>query len=157
MSVTTIETVGQRVEEVIAALQAHSSTAPKSGTWSSVQTLDHLIQVHRGLLLGLRTKETLPKRPFYFTIRRNMVELILSNAITVPAKGALPSCPADADFETFAQDFRKLHEKLVKRVTEGVDENLLVMNHPVAGPLNINEALKITEAHLVYHTKRAGR
>ncbi len=157
MQPVTVEHVGQAVEEVITRLRECVGGASRPSAWTPVQTLDHLIQVHRGVVLGLRAKEALPKRAIYFAIRRQMVGLILRNAIPVPAKGGYPTCDPDADFESMANDFLKLQEKLENRAAEGVASDQLVMNHPVAGPLNFNETMTIVHAHLVYHIKRAGK
>lgn len=157
MQPVTVEQVGQAVEEVIARLRKCVGDATRPSAWTPVQTLDHLIQVHRGVVLSLRAKEALPKRAPYFAIRRQMVGLILRNAIPVPAKGGYPTCAPDADFEAMAGDLLKLQQKLENRVAEGVPSEQLVMNHPVAGPLNFDETMTIIHAHLVYHIKRAGK
>jgi hypothetical protein len=153
----TVKDVETAVEQVISELGRFVGQPVKPGAWTPVQTLDHLVQVHRGVVLGLRAKEALPKRAPHFAIRRQMVGLILRNAIPVPAKGGYPTCDPDADFETMASDFRKLQEKLENRATEGVPNDQLVMNHPVAGPLSFDETMTIVHAHLVYHIKRAGK
>ena len=153
----TVKDVGTAVEQVISDLGRFVGQPVKPGAWTPVQSLDHLVQVHRGVVLGLRAKEALPKRAPHFAIRRQMVGLILRNAIPVPAKGGYPTCDPDADFEAMASDFRKLQEKLENRATEGVPSDQLVMNHPVAGPLSFDETMTIVHAHLVYHIKRAGK
>ena len=157
MQLVTVEQVGQAVEEVIARLRKCVGDATRPSAWTPVQTLDHLIQVHRGVVLSLRAKEALPKRAPYFAIRRQMVGLILRNAIPVPAKGGYPTCAPDADFEAMASDLLKLQQKLENRAAEGVPSEQLVMNHPVAGPLRFDETMTIVHAHLVYHIKRAGK
>ncbi len=152
----TVQQVGEAVERVISALAAAGQPSKKSA-WSPVQTLDHLVQVHRGVVLGLRAKAPLPKRAPYYAIRRRMVGFVLRNAIPVPAKGGYPTVATDADFEAMAGDLRKLQEKLENRAAEGVPTDQMVMNHPVAGPLNFDETMAITHAHLTYHVKRAGK
>jgi hypothetical protein len=149
--------VGQAVDGVIAALESFAGQPAKGGAWTAVQTLDHLIQVHRGVVLGLRAKEPLPRRAPFFLVRRTMVGFVLRNAIPVPAKGAQLSCPAEADFASMAGDLQKLQTKLELRASEGIPPDQLVMNHPVAGPLNFDETMAIVHAHLVYHIKRAGK
>lgn len=99
----------------------------------------------------------MPKRGSLFGFRRQVVKFILTNAIPVPAKGAYPTCSPDADFEEMASELRKLQGKLEKRVADGIDPNAVVMMHPVAGPLNLEETLEIVHAHLMYHYKRAGK
>ena len=153
----TAKEVGAAVDQLISALSTYVDQPVHQGAWTPVQTLDHLIQVHRGVVLGLRAKEALPKRAPYFAIRRRMVRVILSNAIPVPAKGGYPTCAPDADFQAMASDLRKLQEKLENRAADGIPGDQLVMNHPVAGPLNFDETMTIVHAHLTYHIKRAGK
>lgn len=157
MGVVTKELVGQAVEDVITALRPIVGQPLKPGVWTPVQTLDHLIQVHRGVVLGLRAKEALPKRAPYFVIRRTMVGMILRNAIPVPAKGGLPTCDPNADFETKADELRQLQSKIESRATEDFPPNCVVMKHPIAGPLNLPETLAIVHAHLTYHLKRSSK
>ncbi len=146
--------VGELVRLNIERLGA--AKGPFSG-WTPVQTLDHLSQVHRLVLLGLLAKEAMPRRPFYLAVRRRVVNFVMANAIPVSARGALPSCAADADFEVAATEFLKLQEKLEKRVAEVGDPSIMVMKHPVGGALNLGETLDFVHAHLVYHLKRAGK
>ena len=150
----TVAQVGALVESTINRLRGNQG--PFSD-WTPVQTLDHLAQVHRLVLLGLRAKEPMPQRPFFLTVRRRVVNIVMSNAIPVSARGALPTCAADADFESMSAELLKLQAKLEKRSGEGIDPSWMVMRHPVGGPLNFDETIAFVEAHLIYHFKRAGK
>ncbi|MEI7577369.1 MAG: DinB family protein [Armatimonadota bacterium] len=150
----TITDVGLLVEQTIEHLA--SAKGPAEG-WTPVQVLDHLSQVHTGVLLGLRSQVEMPRRHVGLALRRRIVNFLMLSAIPVPARGALPACPENADFEAAAAKLRKLQAKLEKRIDEGVQDSWVCFVHPVGGPLNLNETLAFVHAHLMYHCKRAGK
>jgi hypothetical protein len=147
--------VGNQLEATISELKTVAQIPRISNQWTSVQVLDHLLQVHAVIVSGIQARSPMPKRFPGLIIRRTIVNFVMNSAIRVPSKGATPRCPVDADFESKAHEIREIQSNLEKLITLDTFENAMIFNHPIAGQLDLIESLKFVLAHLVYHQKRA--
>lgn len=145
--------------EILASNQAaFNEAAKKVGEWTGAEVLDHLCQVHLGVMRGMKPKNPMPKRGFRAKIVLQVMTRIMQKGVKVPAKGAIPTTDPNADVTEMLVALNRLQEKLAK-TCEGSDFNGSEMGftHPVAGPLTKLETLCFIRDHIRYHIIQVSR
>lgn len=126
--------------------------------WSLAQHIEHLIIVERGVLIRwARADEPMPKRTPVQHLKRRMVGTVMRRAIKVPVP-TKEAEPSDApDVLALPDEWNKVRVKLRSRLDKSPSLDVIVFPHPVAGPLNAEEALEFLANHMLYHQKRVER
>jgi Protein of unknown function (DUF1569) len=135
-----------------------NEAAQRVGEWSGAEILDHLSQVHLGVMRGLKASNPMPKRGLRGKIVLRAVTKVLQRGVKVPAKGAYPTTDPNADVAEMLVTLTRLQEKLAKTcLAPGFNGEELGFTHPVAGPLNKIETLAFIRDHIRYHIVQVNR
>jgi|688.fasta_scaffold369827_1 hypothetical protein len=154
-----ISTNISEIGEILTSNQAaFNEAAKRAGEWTGAEILDHLCQVHMGVMRGIKAKTPMPKRGFRAKIVLRAMTKIMQRGVKVPAKGAIPTTDPNANIAELLTTLNRLQEKLAK-TCEGSDFNGSEMGftHPVAGPLTKLETLCFIRDHIRYHIIQVNR
>lgn len=133
----------------------------EAATWTALEVLEHLVLAERVVLGDLQTAAG---RPEYVIsgahrIRAAIVWLVLRFGVRVrvPAEEMLPK--GQHSFPELRTTWEAQHHALRKLVTR-LDTRALqrmIFRHPIAGPLNTWQALRLLIAHLGTHQRQLQR
>ena len=136
--------------------------APKTGEWSPLQVIAHLV-LAEGLMAGEIEKAAGPEgrgaRPKPLTAL--MVPLLcgaMRAALPMLPPPTMEPPPTPDPLEASEARWSELRAALCARLESVADPDARNFSlHPILGPISARQALDITEAHLTYHTKRFPR
>ena len=157
--------LGERLERLRAELgamtEAQRHFRPEPGAWSPLQVAHHLYLAEAASVAAMEKaagrpsrRRGLVKRLGYFGV---WVVLKLGLRVKNPAPAATPD--ADVDLEAVDRDWREVRARLaalLERLGESGRHSAAMM-HPVAGPLDLEEALLFLGRHLDHHLRQIGR
>jgi uncharacterized damage-inducible protein DinB len=131
---------------------------PIEGKWSVLEIVEHLAVAEREVLGGLPEYEALAAQTQSFKngvmYRVVMAVLKLGIPVKAPSKKMLPKN------ELSLAEIRKQwdeSQKWVRGYVEGLDDEGLkkaVFSHPVSGPINIEQAIDMSLAHINSHIRQ---
>jgi hypothetical protein len=129
--------------------------------WSAVDVIEHLVLAEQVVLGDLATaadRADMPRRVVH-RVRSVMVWLVLRLGVrvSVPAEAMRPT--GSASFEVLRERWDAQHRALHAFVG-GLDAAGLrrrVFRHPIAGPLDVPQALRLLSAHLSTHQRQLAR
>lgn len=141
--------------EVAALSEAERLWRRAPSAWSAVDVIEHLVLAEQVVLGDLETAATRPDAPrqLRHRVRAVIVWIVLRFGIrvSVPAEAMRPA--GNASFETLQATWNTQHRAL-RTFVERLDAAGLqrhVFRHPIAGPLNVVQALRLLSAHLTTH------
>jgi hypothetical protein len=154
--------ISANITELSEALMANpmgfNQAAQKAGEWTGAEVLDHLCQVHLGVMRGIKAKIPMPKRGFRAKIVLRSMTKIMQRGVKIPAKGAMPTTDPNADIAELLTTLNRLQEKLAKTCEAGdFNGSEMGFTHPVAGPLTKLETLCFIRDHIRYHIIQVNR
>jgi uncharacterized damage-inducible protein DinB len=151
----------QRIEllHVLNTISPEAARSHPPGKWSVAQVISHLIASEQ-LSVGYLNKkilgiETAPKTGFPEQLK--MIVLIISQRLPLKFKAPtviVQNTPNYENIEQLKMAWGKTRNDL-KAVLEKFDDNQInrkVFKHPVAGMLNIQQALRFFREHIIHHT-----
>ncbi|MCE7862171.1 MAG: DinB family protein [Bacteroidetes bacterium CHB5] len=156
------DTIEKQKQELLLQIESHSSAQLQHsppGKWSLGQVYAHLIASEQLSVQYLRKKylgiEAQP--PTGIVEELKMLILVISQRL--PFKFKAPKLvtdhtPSFRSQEEIAQAWNQTRQEL-KEVLDGFQDHHLnrkVYKHPVAGMLNIQQALRFFREHLIHHT-----
>lgn len=128
---------------------------PIEGKWSVLEILEHLVVAEREVLGGLPEYEALVDggRSFKNGLMYRVVMAVLKLGIPVkaPSKRMLPK--SDVSLEEIRERWDE-NQKWFRGYLETLDEagfEKAVFVHPVSGPINIEQAIDMSIAHVDRH------
>ncbi len=141
----------------IASLDEEKLNArPIGGKWSVLEIIEHLVIAEREVLGGLKDYEILENRQQSFKngIMYRLVMFVLKVGIPVkvPSKKMLPK--NKLSFEDLRKKWDENQEWFRGYLERSDEEGLkkAVFEHPVSGPINVEQAIEMSIAHIDNHT-----
>lgn len=149
------------VSEVAALPDAAQRWRAHDDAWSPLDVIEHLVLAEQVVLGDLESAPTrmAPAPTVVHGLRRSMVWLVLRLGIRVRV-------PVDRLRPTGKTTFAALHTQwddqhiALRRLVTGMDRRGLqrhIFRHPIAGPLNTSQALRLLSAHLATHHRQLER
>ncbi len=130
-------------------------------TWSAVEIIEHLVLAEQVVLGDVRTAST---RVPHTAIARDRVRALIVWAVlrfgvrvSVPSESMRPS--GAVSFSELRAQWIEQHQML-RAFAESLDargRRKRVFRHPIAGPLNVLQALQLLDAHLRTHQRQLAR
>jgi hypothetical protein len=132
-----------------------ATTAPNEGEWSLRDILEHLILSERFLIPAIEAA-TNPKPTANIAdkLKARVVKGILRNGVKVPVPTERVEPRGSESVAELLAEWARLRERLEKALAAKTEANLLVFEHPAAGPMDIAETVEFIGLHLQYHTVR---
>lgn len=132
---------------------AHKSEPQR---WSVIQVLEHVLQAERGSLAYIRKKnqaESLPKSGIGAWLRSTTLQLALRSPFRFPVPEVMSDPANDRSLPEIGDQWEKCREGLTALLKELPDSRIKVLlyRHPIAGYLNILQALNFLHAHFSRH------
>lgn len=128
------------------------------GKWSVLEIIEHLVIAEREVMGGLKDYDDLENREQSLKngIMYRLVMFVLKVGIPVkaPSKKMLPK--NELSFEDLRKKWDE-NQEWFRGYVEGLDEEGLkkaVFKHPVSGPINVEQAIEMSIAHIESHTKQ---
>jgi DinB family protein len=152
----------RRLLDEVERLEPERLTAkPLPGKWSILEILEHLVVGDREVLQGLPEPSALVGRPRRLKDRvgYRMVMLVLTCHIpaNVPSPRYLPR--GQSSLPDLRRDWDEMQQWLrsyVERLDQG-DPARAVFEHPIAGPMTMQQVLDMGKLHLARHTRQIRR
>lgn len=149
------------LDEMDAMNPAHITAKPLAGKWSMLEILEHLVVAERAVLRGLPDSSQLSsrERTLEHRIRHAIVLLVLRWRVPV----RIPS-PAMAPLGH--RDLSELrgmwdeNQRWLRSLASATDRRALrrgVFEHPIAGPLTIEQVVRLGQMHLDTHSRQIRR
>ena len=134
---------------------------PEKG-WSMMQALRH-IQVSEAASVGYINKkkqagESLRPSRFRPKAMLTIIDLAFRSGLKFKAPSVLSS-PEDSCLDELKKDWNNTREELIRLIAEYPDEweSKAVYRHPVAGMLNITDAVRFFNVHQNQHSRQVRR
>lgn len=147
--------------DVAALTPAQRTWRSAPNAWSAVDVIEHLVLAEQMVLGDLATAPDRADRPRRFAqrVRAVLVWLVLRLGVrvSVPAEAMRPT--GSASFDTLRERWDAQHHALHAFVG-GLDAAGLrrrVFRHPIAGPLDVPQTLRLLSAHLSTHQRQLAR
>jgi uncharacterized damage-inducible protein DinB len=134
------------------------SIKPGPKRWSLIQVLDHLVAAERTILMGLPDYAQLTHRPV--TLRNRVGYFLVIGLlkwripVPVPSRDMLPEAERDLD------ELRRRWDENIDWLRGAIDRlktDSAVFMHPVTGPLNTDQVLRLARLHLGTHLRQDER
>jgi hypothetical protein len=146
----------------VEALSAERLTAkPLSGKWSILEIVEHLVLAERDVLQNLPEASQLVERPRRLQARVSypLVMFVLKHGIPakVPSPRMVPT--GSASLAALRRQWDENHQWL-RAYVDGLardDFGKAVFAHPIAGPLTVEQAIRMDLVHLETHTRAIRR
>jgi hypothetical protein len=149
------------VAEVAVLSEAAQRVRATDDAWSPLDVIEHLVLAEQVVLGDLDSAPTrmAPEPTVVHRLRRSMVWLVLRLGIRVriPVDRMRPT--GTATFTALRTRWDEQHIAL-RRLVTGMDRRGLqrhIFRHPIAGPLNTPQALRLLSAHLATHHRQLAR
>ena len=133
-------------------------------SWSIFQVIAHLITAETNTLKYMKKKilgiDQVPKAGIVASLRAQTLNTFLKLPIKYKApKAALPEFENVYFFENTKKEWDNLREQFITLLNQFdvKNSNKLIFKHPVAGRLNIHQALNFMEEHIIHHEKQIAR
>lgn len=146
------------LDEVEALDETRLRARPIEGKWSILEIIEHLVIAEREVLGGLPKYDALAdqRQSLRNGLMYRVVMFVLRYGIPVkaPSKKMLPQS------ELSLADLRRRwdeNQQWFRTLVEMLDEEGLkkaFFRHPVSGPININQAVEMSLAHIDSHTRQ---
>ena len=155
------ETRGALLDEMDALDPAKLVARPLAGKWSILEIVEHLVLAERSVLQGLPEPSELAERErrgkhrFLFPI----VMLVLKYGIPVP----VPSPDMVPQGRRSLPELRRMwdeNQEWLRGYVRSLDSRgfrRAVFEHPVAGPLSVEQAVRMDQVHLDCHIRQIRR
>lgn len=162
---TLLDTIDRQRAALLASVSALSPAQQQwrdtPTSWSALDVVEHLVRAEQVVLgdVGTAAQRMGMPRHFKHRVRRLLVWLVLRLGVRV-------SVPAEAMRPTGARSLNELcaqwddqHRAIRSFVQQGAGDahRRRVFRHPIAGPLDIHEALQLLSAHLRTHQRQIER
>lgn len=160
-----LEVLRQEVEEALAGISREELAArPAEDKWSATQVLEHLTLSYRGTTKGLQRcldagrpsggRRTMKNRLFQLTVTGfgYIPEGRKAPAMIVPQGTLTPDNAVAGILDALAE-----MSKTIDTATEKFGTSMIVMDHPVLGPLNMRQWPKFHLVHGRLHLKQVAR
>jgi hypothetical protein len=135
--------------------------APDGGEWSVLQTLQHLVLAERVLLLDLPDVQTLRAERVTAANRLAYAAVlgVLRGKVPVPLPDPAMEPDGSWSLEEVSSRWQEDIDWLGRYLDVLVDvrRSPAVFRHPVAGPLTVDQVLRLAPLHLAYHLPRMRR
>jgi len=146
----------------VEALSAERLTAkPVPGKWSILEIVEHLVLAERDVLRNLPEPSQLVERPRRLKARVGypLVMFVLKHGIPakVPSPRMVPT--GSASLAALRRQWDENHQWL-RTYVDGLQRDDLrkaVFEHPIAGPLTVEQAIRMDLVHLKTHTREIRR
>ena len=152
---------GALLDEMEALDPAKLVAKPLAGKWSMLEIIEHLVLAERAVLQGLPDPSRLSERErgLKHRFRYPIVMFVLRYGIPVrvPSPAMVPQGDRTLD------ELRRLwdeNQRWIRAYTGHLDQTGLrrcVFEHPVAGPLSVEQALHMVQVHLDTHMRQIRR
>lgn len=153
-----IETGKSEIVRRARALPADVFTAPrKPGDWSPAQMLHHLAIAEgevTGQITDLQAGKSVDKKAPAFAV--SLLTQVLRWGVPLPAPpNMLPSLtpPGLDETERLWSEHRAFLKARLDNLQAG-DVSTPIALHPIAGPMNAPQVLRLADAHQVYHLRQ---
>jgi uncharacterized damage-inducible protein DinB len=147
------------LREVRGLSPAQRTFQPAPDAWSAVQVIQHLLLAERESVRFLKSGREPGRRSFKHRILHVGVRLVLASGLRVkaPSERVLPQ--EDLSLEELEAAWQETRQELLEYLG-GVPADRLkrqVFRHPIAGPLDIEQALDFFSNHLRHHRRQLAR
>ena len=136
---------------------------PSAGAWSAAQVTAHVINAERRSLAYLRKKlqqpEAVPRSGLVSATKSVLLGLVMRSRFKVSAPPGAGEVPDHAEFDQLAGDWQEVRDDWRSFIEEFPAElaGRAVYKHPVAGRLNLEQALGFLVQHLRRHAGQVDR
>ncbi|REJ79087.1 MAG: DinB family protein [Acidobacteria bacterium] len=133
------------------------TSRPIEGKWSVIEIVEHMVVAEREVMMGLPEKDRIKvyNRSLKNKVMLKVVMFVLGRIrVKVPSKTMLPKGEQDL---TKLRALWDENQEWFRRYVESCDEAALenaVFKHPVAGPINVRQAVDMSIAHLDAHSEQ---
>ncbi len=152
---------GALLDEMEALDPAKLVAKPRAGKWSILEIIEHLVLAERAVCQGMPEPSRLSERErrLKHRIRYVIVMFVLNYGIPVQ----VPSPAMVPQGDRSLGELRRLwdeNQEWLRAYVGGLDRNGLrraVFEHPVAGPLSVEQAVHMDQVHLDTHVRQIRR
>ena len=150
---------GALLDELEALDSAKLVAKPLAGKWSILEIIEHLVLAERAVLQGLPDQPRLGERRLKHRFRYLIVMFVLRYGIPVevPSPAMVPRGARSLP------ELRRLwdeNQEWLRAYISGLDRQgfcRAVFEHPFAGPLSVEQAVHMDQAHLDTHIRQIRR
>ena len=143
------------VDELLRHSPAQLQFRPAPGAWSLADLMQHLVLVEESTLEFLRSKPPRPAstRTLAHRIRWAMFAMVAPRSIRVRVPVAAVKPVGEVPVATLLTRWDAVREQLQAHLESITEAQLpmVVMKHPIGGPLPVLETLEFIRLHLVHH------
>jgi hypothetical protein len=146
------------LDEMEAVEPAKLLAKPLPGKWSMLEIIEHLVLAERSVFQGLAEPSQLTARERRLTdrIRYRIVMFVLRNGIRVQV-GTPAMLPQGGRDLAALRRLWDENQTWLRGCIDGLDAAGLsraILQHPQAGPINMKQAVAMSQAHLDTHTRQ---
>jgi hypothetical protein len=134
---------------------------PLPGKWSILEIVEHLVLAEREVLQNLPDPSELVEvrrsAKTHFTYPMVMMVLRWGIPVKAPSPGMIPT--GTSSFAALRRQWDESQQWL-RAYVAGLDQDGIgraVFQHPVAGPLNVQQAVHMDQLHITTHTRQIRR
>ncbi|MBC7804912.1 MAG: DinB family protein [Akkermansiaceae bacterium] len=127
-------------------------TPPKSGEWSPLQVLSHLLVAER-FVTGFASAKSDSKERRANPVVIGLLCRVLRAGIPLPAPEVMAPGLTPVSLETLAADWNQEREKLRNTLAQHSPDEPFGL-HPIFGVVTTRQTAGMLAAHMVYHVKR---
>lgn len=131
--------------------------SPAEGEWNVLQVMDHICQSERLSHAYMKRSLSKKERPGKAGFRSAFRLFLLKTAFKLPFSYKSPSIAdpsgKELNYGNLKKDWESVREGLRQLIDKNDGEDLarLIYNHPVAGLMNMKQALEFMDNHLARH------
>ena len=134
---------------------------PLPGKWSVIEIVEHLVRADRDVLQDLPSVADLVdrRRGLKDRVRYPLVMLVLACHIPVQVPSPRMMPQGGATLPDLRRQWEEIHQWL-RSYAEGLDRHALaraVFAHPVAGPLTLEQVMRMGGLHVATHNRQIRR
>lgn len=140
-------------------LSEEELTRPQGeGRWSLLEVAEHLVVSPYTVIGGLRSKEELieRKRKFKHLFWYLVVLFVLRTGISVPVPSEEMKPLKNKNLQTLEDEWQQLYNwlKAFEETASSQELNKAYFRHPVSGPINYHQLLRLGNTHFDSHFKK---